>query len=121
MSNPEVEVRSFKQQGGESLKDSWYRIVNSHHRCIKKHSTTILLRNFYVGISCWNRHVLDILTDGNFLGTLAGEAYNIIESLVGVAPINIVKAETTLDEVSKKMNSLEKSLPNTLETTSKIN
>jgi hypothetical protein len=23
MSNPEVEVRNFKQQGGESLKDAW--------------------------------------------------------------------------------------------------
>jgi hypothetical protein len=50
MSNPEVEVRTFKQQGGESLKDAWYRISNSHHRCTKKHSTMILLRNFYVGI-----------------------------------------------------------------------
>jgi hypothetical protein len=50
MSNPEVEVRTFKQQGGESLKDAWYRISNSHHRCTKKHSTMILLRNFYVGV-----------------------------------------------------------------------
>jgi hypothetical protein len=33
MSNPEVEVRTFKQQGGESLKDAWYHISNSHHRC----------------------------------------------------------------------------------------
>src|SRR6266699_2425551 len=121
MSNPEVEVRSFKQQGGESLKDAWYRIINPHHRCIKKHSTTILLRNFYVGISCWNRHVLDTLSGGNFLGTPAGEAYNIIESLVGVAPINEAKTETTLDEVSEKLNSLVESLPNILETTSKIN
>jgi hypothetical protein len=35
MSNPEVEVRTFKQQGGESLKNAWYRISNSHHRCKK--------------------------------------------------------------------------------------
>jgi hypothetical protein len=35
MSIPEVEVRSFKQQGGESLKDAWYRISNAHHRCTK--------------------------------------------------------------------------------------
>jgi hypothetical protein len=48
MSNPEVEIRSFKQPGGESLKDAWYRINNAHHRCTKKHSATILLRNFYV-------------------------------------------------------------------------
>jgi hypothetical protein len=53
MSNPEVEVRSFKQQGGEILKDAWYHINNAHHRCTKNHSTTILLRNFYVGISSW--------------------------------------------------------------------
>jgi hypothetical protein len=37
MSIPEVEVRSFKQQGGESLKDAWYRISNAHHRCTKKY------------------------------------------------------------------------------------
>jgi hypothetical protein len=51
MSIPEVEVRTFKQQGGESLKDAWYRISNAHHRCPKIYSTMILLRNFYVGIS----------------------------------------------------------------------
>jgi hypothetical protein len=67
MSNPEVEVRTFKQQGGESLKDAWYHIRNSHHRCTKKHSTMILLRNFYVGITSWNRYVLDTLAGGNFL------------------------------------------------------
>jgi hypothetical protein len=79
MSNPEVEVRTFKQQGGESLKDAWYRISNSHHRCTKKHSTMILLRNFYVGISSWNRYVLDTLAGGNFLATPALEACTLIE------------------------------------------
>jgi hypothetical protein len=49
MSNPKVEVRTFKQQGGESLKDAWYRISDAHHRCTKKYSTMILLRNFL----CW--------------------------------------------------------------------
>jgi hypothetical protein len=78
MSNPGVEVRSFKQQGGGSLKDAWYRINNAHQRCTKKYSTMILLRNFYVGISSWNRYVLDTLTGGNFLGTPAGEACTII-------------------------------------------
>jgi hypothetical protein len=29
MSNPKVEVHTFKQQGGESLKDAWYRISNA--------------------------------------------------------------------------------------------
>jgi hypothetical protein len=47
MSNPEVEVRSFKKQGGECLKDAW--ISDAHNRCTKKYSTIILLRNFYVG------------------------------------------------------------------------
>jgi hypothetical protein len=80
MSNPEVEVRTFKQQGGESLKDAWYRISNAHHRCTKKHSTMILLRNFYVGISSWNRYVLDTLAGGNFLGIPALEACTLIEN-----------------------------------------
>jgi hypothetical protein len=120
MSNPEVEVRSFKQQGGESLKDAWYRINNAHHRCTKKHSTTILLRNFYVGISSWNRYVLDTLTGGNFLGTPAGEACTIIESLVGIPPIHVAKTETTLDEAVERLSSLEKSLPSILENASQV-
>jgi hypothetical protein len=77
MSNPEVEVRTFKKQGGESLKDAWYRISNSHHRCMKKHSTMMLLRNFYVGITSWNRYVLDTLAGGNFLGTPALEVLKV--------------------------------------------
>jgi hypothetical protein len=99
MSNPEVEVRTFKQQGGESLKDAWYKISDAHNRCTKKSSTMILLRNFYVGISSWNRYVLDTLAGGNFLGTPTLEACTLIESLVGVPPINVVKTEITLENL----------------------
>jgi hypothetical protein len=84
------------------LKDAWYIISNAHHRCTKKYSTTILLRNFYVGISRWNRYVLDTLAGGNFLGTPALEACNLIESLLGVPPIDVVKTKITLEEVVKK-------------------
>jgi hypothetical protein len=108
MSNPEVEVHGFKQQGGGSLKDAWYRINNAHHRCTKKHSAMILIRNFYVGISSWNRYVLDTLTGGNFLGTPTGEACTLIESLVGIPPIHVAKTEITLEEVLEKLNSIEK-------------
>jgi hypothetical protein len=121
MSNPEVEVRTFKQQGGESLKDAWYRIINAHHRCTKRHSTMILLRNFYVGISSWNRYVLGTLAGDNFLGTPALEACTLIESLVGVPPIHVVKTEVTLEEVVEKRSSLEKSLPNLLDNASQVN
>jgi hypothetical protein len=123
MSNPEVKVRTFKQQGGESLKDAWYQISNAHHRCTNKHSTMILLRNFYVGIciSSWNRYILDTLTGGNFLGIPALEACTLIESLVGVPPIHVVKTEITLEEVLEKLSSLEKSLTNILDNASQVN
>jgi peptidoglycan hydrolase CwlO-like protein len=81
----------------------------------------ILLRNFYVGISSWNRYILDTLAGGNFLATPALEACTLIESLVGVPPINVVKTEITLEEVSKKLSSLEKSLPNILDNASEVN
>src|SRR3954447_8659783 len=114
MNIPEVEVRSFKQQGGESLKDVWYMICDAHHRCTKKYSTMILLRNFYVGISSWNRHVLDTHIGGNFLGAPAIEAYTLIEILVGVPPTNVVKSELSIEEASKRLDSLEKIMPNLL-------
>jgi hypothetical protein len=51
----------------------------------------ILLRNFYVGISSWNRYVLYTLAGGNFLGAPALEACNLIKSLVGLPPIDTSK------------------------------
>jgi hypothetical protein len=81
----------------------------------------ILLRNFYVGISSWNRYVLDTLAGANFLGTPALEACTLIESLVRVPPINVVKTEITLEEVIEKLSSLEKSLPNLLDNASQVN
>ena len=81
----------------------------------------ILLRNFYVGITRWYRYVLDTLTSGNFLGTPALEACNLIENLVGIPPTKVVKTEITLEDVIKKLNSLEKKLPNFLDNASKVN
>jgi hypothetical protein len=61
----------------------------------------ILFRSFYVGISSRNRYVLDTLTESNFLGTPGLEACNLIESLGGVPPINVVKTKISLEEVIK--------------------
>jgi hypothetical protein len=45
----------------------------------------------------------------------------LIEILVEVPPINIVKIEITLEEVIKKLSSLEKTLPNLLDNASQVN
>src|SRR3954451_2512516 len=74
----------------------------------------ILIRNFYVGISSWNRYVLDTLIGGTFLGAPAMEAYTLIESLVGVPPTNVAKTEITIEEVVKILDFLEKIVPNLL-------
>ena len=63
----EAEVLTFTQRCGESLKDAWYRINDSQKRATKKQSTTILHRIFYVGITSWNRFVLDTAINGNFI------------------------------------------------------
>ena len=68
VSTPDNEVLNFKQREGESLKDAWYKICNAQNRSTRKQSTSVLLRNFYVGITRWNRYVLDTITGGNFLG-----------------------------------------------------
>ena len=48
--SPENEVLNL---GGENLKDAWYRICNAQNRSIRKQSTFVLLRNFYVGATPW--------------------------------------------------------------------
>ena len=108
---PEAEVLTFKQRGGESLKDAWYRISDSQNRATKKQSTTILLRNFYVGITSWNRFILDMAIGGNFLEAPTLEALNVIENLVGVPPIVDTNNEITLGHIMSKLEKIEKEMP----------
>ena len=49
ITTPESEVLNFKQREEENLKDAWYRICNAQNRSNRKLSTSVLLRNFYVG------------------------------------------------------------------------
>jgi hypothetical protein len=55
---------------------------------------------YLVGIGTF----LILLQEVNFLGTPALEACTLIESLVGVPPINVVKTEITLEEVLEKLS-----------------
>src|SRR4051812_26105904 len=111
MSSPfsfgEAEVLTFKQRGGESLKDAWYRINDSQKRATKKQSTTILLRNFYVGITPWNRFILDTAINGNFLEAPIWEALNVIENIVGNIPVVSIKEDITLAHIMIKLEKIE--------------
>src|SRR3954468_5458871 len=107
----EAEVLTFTQRGGESLKDAWYRINDSQKRATKKQSTTILLRNFYVGITSWNRSVLDTAITGNFIEAPVWEALNVIENLVESLPIASIKDDITLAQIMRKLEKIELEMP----------
>jgi len=107
----EAEVLTFTQRGGESLKDAWYRINDSQKRATKKQSTTILLRNFYVGITSWNRFLLDTAISGNFTEAPVWEALNVIENLVGSLPIASIKEDITLAHIMRKLENIELEMP----------
>src|SRR4051812_25160042 len=107
----ETEVLTFKQKGGESLKDAWYRINDSQNGATKKKSTTILLRNFYVGITSWNRFLLDTGVNGNFLEAPVREALNVMENLVGNTPIASIQEDITLAHIMKKLEKIELEMP----------
>jgi len=107
----EAEVLTFKQRGVESLKDAWYRINDSQKRATKKQSTTILLRNFYVGITSWNRFILDTAINGNFLEVPVWEALNVMENLVGNLPVASIQEDITLAHIMKKLEKVELELP----------
>src|SRR3954464_12490915 len=107
----EAEVLTFTQRGGESLKDAWYRINDSQKSATKKQSTTILLRNFYAGITSWNRFILDTSINGNFIEALVWEALNVIENLVGSLPIASIKEDITLAHIMRKLEKIELEMP----------
>ena len=79
----ENEVLNFRQKEEENLKDAWYRICNAQSRSTSKQSTIVLLRSFDVGISPWNRYILDTIVGGNFLGSHTFDSYRAIINLVG--------------------------------------
>src|SRR4051812_3330284 len=87
----EAEVLTFTQRGGESLKDAWYRIDDSQKRATKKQSITILLRNFYVGITSWNRFLLDNAINGNFIEAPVWEALMLLKILLEVSQLLVLR------------------------------
>ena len=87
VNTPDNEVLNFKQREGENLKDAWYRICNAQTRSTRKKSTYVLLCNFYVGITPWNKHVLDTIIGGNFLGSHTFDSYNAMIDLLGPPPL----------------------------------
>ena len=105
---PESEVLNFKQNEGENLKDAWYRICNAQKRSTRKQSTTVLLRNFYVGISPWNRYVLDTIVGGNFLGSHTVDSYSALINLVGSPPLMVNGTTLTLEHVMRRLDVIEK-------------
>ena len=110
-STPEVEVPNFKQRGGESLKDAWYRICDAQNRSNCKQSTTILLRNFYVGVTTWYRFVLDTITGGNFLSSHTLDAFNAMGNLVGTLAIKINETEITLEHLMQRLDIIGNKMP----------
>lgn len=76
--SPEMEVFLFKQRSGETLKDAWFRIQDAQNRSTCKCSTVVLIRNFYIGLSTWNRYILDTITGGRFVGSNTLDSFNAI-------------------------------------------
>ena len=70
-----------------------------------------MLRNFYVGITSWNRFVLDTTINGNFIEALVWEALNVIENLVGSLPIASIKEDITLAHIMRKLEKIELEMP----------
>ena len=104
---PEQEIHNFKQREGENLKDAWHRICNAQYKSPRKLSTSVLLRNFYVGISPWNRCVLDIATGGDFMSSHTFDAYNAMLDLFGPPPLLVNGTVLTLEHVIQQLDIIE--------------
>ena len=100
---PEHEILNFKQREGENLKDAWHRICNAQNKSTRKHSTSVLLCNFYVGITPWNRCVLDTVTGGDFLSNHTFDAYNAMLDLFGPPPLLVNGTILTLEHVMQRL------------------
>ena len=103
---PEHEILNFKQREGENLKDAWHRICNAQNKSTRKLSTFVLLHNFYVGITPWNRCVLDTVTGGYFLSSHTF-AYNAMLDLFGPPPLLVNDTILSLEHVMQRLEIIE--------------
>ena len=62
---------------------------------------------FYVGITPWNRHILDTIAGGNFLGSHTFDAYNAMLDLFGPPPFLVNGTVLTLDHVMQRLKIIE--------------
>ena len=104
---PEQEILNFKEREGENLKDAWHRICNAQCKSSRKLSTSVLLRNFYVGITPWNRCVLDIATGGDFMSSHTFDTYNAMLDLFGPPPLLVNGTVLTLEHVMQRLEIIE--------------
>ena len=107
VSTPDNEVLNFKQREGENLKDAWYRICNAQNISTRKQSISVLLRNFYVGITPWNRYFLDTITGGNFLASHTFDSYNAMVDLLGPPALLVNGTILTLEHVMQRLDIIE--------------
>ena len=107
VSTPDHELLNFKQREAENLKDAWYRICNAQNRSTRKQSTSVLLCNFYVGITPWNRYIIDTITEGNFLGSHTFDSYNAMLDLFGSPPLLVNGTMLTLEHVMQRLEIIE--------------
>ena len=93
------------------MKDAWYRIFDAQNRSTRKQSTTVLLRNFYVGVTTWYRFVLDTITRGCFLSSHPMDAFNAIGNFVGSPPITINETTLSFEHVVRRLEAVENKMP----------
>ena len=62
---------------------------------------------FYVGITPWNRYILDTITGGNFLGSHTFDSYNAMIDLFGPLPLLVNGTILTLEHVMQRHEIIE--------------
>ena len=60
-----------------------------------------------MGITPWNRYVLDTITGGNFLGSHTFDSYNAMIDLLGPPPLLINGIVLTLEHVMQRLDIIE--------------
>ena len=77
--------------------------MNAQNRYTRKQSTSVLLRNFYVGITPWYGCILDAITGGNFLGSHTFDSYDAMLDLFGPPPLLVNGTILTLEHVMQRL------------------
>ena len=103
---PVGEIFTFRQEGGESFRNAWARILELHKKVQPKMDLGVLIKKFYYALFSLYQNALDVMVGETFSEYDAAKAYKILNGLSIFPMIDESGMITKLENIEKTLDEL---------------